>query len=103
MTMILALVLLCAPAFAQEATIEALRGKVSIQGWGSDKSAPAHVGDELISGDTIKTGPGATLHLRMAVGGAMLLRENTQLTIGGDADHARLEIPFGEFLAGLKR
>ena len=63
------------------------------------------VGDQVHEGDVVTTFPGAELHLRMADGASLALRENTKITItayvanGDDADRSLIDLAKGSLRA----
>ena len=91
------------PAAAQDATLDKVSGPVHVRPGGSGRFAPAQGGEELIFGDEVKTGPGGLAHLVLKDRGAVLIRENTQLTLQGSPSETTLWVPLGEFLVGLKK
>ena len=90
------------PASAQDATLVKLTGPVSILASGAEVFLPAKGGENLMFGDTVRVGKGGVAQLNLA-GGAVLLREETYLTLRGTAVRTTLSFKFGEFLIGLSR
>lgn len=99
----LALILLAAPAFAADAVVSKVSGKVYIRADGADKDIIAKGGEELLFGDAVKTGPGALAQIELDGRGAVLLRENSAFMLQGNAMNTMLRFQFGEFLIGLRK
>jgi len=95
--------LLAAPAFAQDATLTRISGPVFILPEGRVGYLEAKGGEELLFGDAIRVRKGGTAHVTMKDGGAVLLREETLMTLLGTTRRKILAVKFGEFLVGLKR
>jgi hypothetical protein len=98
----LALVLSAAPSFAADAVLTKISGPVFIRAGGSAKDLPAAGGEELLYGDSVKTGPGGAAHLLIGERGAVLVRENSSFALLGDPQNTSLRFTFGEFLIGLR-
>ena len=99
----LAFLLAAAPSFAQDATLAKISGPVFYQTAGSGEFVPAQGGEELIFGDSIKTGEGGVAHVLLAKRGAVLIRGNSRFTLEGTEPRTVLNFDFGEFLIGLRR
>jgi hypothetical protein len=99
----LSFVLAAAPSFAQDATLSKVEGPVFIRAEGAAKDMRAQGGEELLYGDTVKTGPGGSAHLLIGERGAVLVRENTAFKLEGNTRNTTLRFAFGEFLIGLRR
>jgi hypothetical protein len=95
--------LVAAPAFAQDATLTKVSGPVLILPEGGVGYLAAKGGEELLFGDAIRVRKGGTAHLTLKDGGAVLLREETLMTLQGTPRSTVLAVKFGEFLIGLKR
>jgi hypothetical protein len=95
--------IVAAPALAQDATLVKTAGPVSILAEGGKRFAAAKGGEDLIYGDTIRVGKGGTAHIALAGRGAVLLREETLLTLRGTPRRTVLSVKFGEFLIGLRK
>ncbi len=99
--------LLCAvfalPASAQDATLVKIHGPVSRLVAGSKKFIPAKGGEGMVFGDTIRVGKGGIAQLALSDRGAILLREQTIMTLKGTAQRTELSVAFGEFLIGLRK
>lgn len=100
---ILALALAAAPAFAADATVVKIQGRVYIRPEGAPKDLIAKGGEELLYGDAIRTGPGALAQIDLDGRGAVLLRENSAFKLEGSPANTLLRFPFGEFLIGLRQ
>lgn len=96
-------VLAAVPALAQDATLVSISGPVSILPEGAGRFVKAKGGEGLIYGDTVRVGAGGVAHLVLGDRGAVLLREESQLTLKGTARRTELAVSFGEFLIGLRR
>ncbi len=94
---------LAASASAQDATIAKMSGPVSIMAAGAAKYSPAKSGTEIIYGDTVRVGKGGVAQLTLKDRGAVLLREETVMTLQGNDKDTRLSFRFGEFLIGLRK
>jgi len=105
MKLILALVLAAAagPAFAADATLVKISGRVLIRPGGAEKDLVAKGGEELLYGDAIRTESGALAQVDLGGRGAVLLRENSAFLLQGDPTRTTLRFQFGEFLIGLTR
>jgi hypothetical protein len=99
----LALALAAAPSFAQDATLSRIEGPVFVRAEGSAADMRAKGGEELLYGDEVRTGPGGSAHLLIGERGAVLMRENTLLTLQGNPNRTVLRFELGEFLIGLRR
>ncbi len=88
---------------AQDATLAKISGPVSIRASGSTKYAKAKAGDSLIFGDTVKVGKGGIAHLTLKDRGAVLIREESVMTLQGSGQKTALSFRFGEFLIGLSK
>lgn len=98
----LVLAALAAPALAQDATVAKVSGPVSILAQGAKRFMAAKGGEQLLYGDVVRVGKGGVAQLTLKDRGAVLLREETLLTLQGTARNTRLSFDFGEFLIGLK-
>ncbi|UPT74657.1 MAG: FecR family protein [Elusimicrobiota bacterium] len=94
---------LAASAAAQDATLAKISGPVSIVGAGGRKAVAAKGGESLIYGDTIKVGKGGIAQIALKDRGAVLLREETVMTLTGTPRATALSFRFGEFLIGLSK
>jgi hypothetical protein len=103
MTAMLALVLAAAPAFAADATVAKIQGRVYIRPEGGAKDLVAKGGEELLFGDAVKTGPGAMAQIDLDGRGAVLLRENSAFKLEGTPANTSLRFQLGEFLIGLRQ
>lgn len=95
--------ILSVSASAQDATLAKMSGPVSILAGGGKRYAKAKGGEQLLFGDTIRVGKGGLAHLLLADRGAVLLRDETQMTLQGSANKTSLSFKFGEFLIGLNK
>jgi hypothetical protein len=98
--------LLATSAFAQDAaprvagTIELADGDVLLEGRDGRTRLPA-VDESVFEGDTVTTFPGAEIHLQMADGASLIVRENSKITIaayvadGGSEDRSLIELAKG--------
>lgn len=93
---------LSAAALAQDATLKAVRGEVSIRGAGQRRYFKAKTGDTFIFGDSVRTGPGSIAQLVLEGGGVVLVRESSTLTLRGGSQAPFISFSLGEFLIGLK-
>lgn len=101
---LLALALLAVvTASAQDATLIMVSGPVAILAEGGKKFAAAKGGESMIYGDTIRVGKGGVAHLVLGDLGAVLMREETLLTLQGSSRKTTLSFKFGEFLIGLRK
>jgi hypothetical protein len=98
-----AVFLAAAPAFAADATLVKISGPVFYRAAGAAKFAPARGGEEMIAGDSVKTGAGGIAHVALGSRGAVLIRENSLFTLEGTPRRAWLDFARGEFLVGLRR
>lgn len=90
-------------ASAQDATLVKASGPVSVLAAGAAKFAPAASGADLIYGDTVRVGKGGVAQLVLKDRGAVLLREESQMTLEGNDRNTDLRFKFGEFLIGLRQ
>ena len=90
-------------ASAQDATVAKVSGPVSILAGGAKKFVAAKGGEGLLYGDVVRVGKGGVAQLTLGDRGAVLLREETMLTLQGTARNTRLAFDFGEFLVGLRK
>jgi hypothetical protein len=91
------------PALAADATLSALEGEVFVRPDGLKEEVAAAPGNGLILGDRVRTGTAARAHIVFDDGAALLLRENTQVTLGGSPSHRDVKVRAGEFLLGLAK
>lgn len=96
-------VILPSVALAMDAVLAKVSGPVSVLAAGSRRFVAAKGGEELLFGDTIRVGKGGVAHLTLSDRGAVLLRDETLLTLQGSASKTMLSFKFGEFLIGLKK
>ena len=96
-------VALAAPSFAQDATLARISGPVSVLPEGGRRFLKAKGGEQLLYGDTVRVGKGGIAHLTLADRGAVLLREESLLTLVGSPRRSVLAVKYGEFLIGLKK
>lgn len=94
---------LAVSASAADAVLIKVSGPVSYLAAGSKRFVAAKGGEDLIYGDTIRVGRGGVAQLSMPGRGAVLLREETWLTLQGTPRKTTLSFRFGEFLVGLKK
>jgi hypothetical protein len=94
---------LAVPASAQDATLVKISGPVSVLAEGGRRFVKAKGGEELLYGDTVRVGKGGVAHLILADRGAVLLREESLLTLIGSPRRSVLAVKYGEFLIGLKK
>lgn len=94
---------LAVPASAQDATLAKVSGPVSVLPEGGRRFVKAKGGEQLLFGDTIRVGKGGIAHLALADRGAVLLREESLLTLQGTHRRTTLAVKFGEFLVGLSK
>lgn len=92
-----------AVALAKDAVLVKVSGPVSVLAAGGSRFVAAKGGEELIYGDAIRVGKGGIAHLTMSDRGAVLLRDETYLTLQGSNDKTLLRFRFGEFLIGLSK
>lgn len=92
-----------APAFAADATLVKISGRVLIRPGGAEKDLVAKGGEELLYGDAIRTESGALAQVDLGGRGAVLLRENSAFLLQGDPQRTTLRFLVGEFLIGLTR
>ncbi len=97
------ILLSAAPLSAQDATLAAVMGKVSIRSEGEKRYLPAKTGDSLIYSDVVKTGPNSLAHIIFADGSAVLVKENSRLVLQGTPEKKVVSFSIGEFLVGIKR
>lgn len=96
-------VALAAPTFAQDATLARISGPVSVLAEGGTRFVKAKGGEQLLFGDTVRVGKGGIAHLTLRDRGAVLLREESHLTLQGSPRRTTLAVKYGEFLIGLKK
>jgi FecR protein len=83
-------------------TIEFVEGDAIVEGR-NKQNRIAKSGERVHAGDTITTFAAAELHLKMADGGYLSLRENTKITLteyvadGGDEDRSLIDLAKGAF------
>lgn len=94
---------LAASASAQDATLVKISGPVSVLAAGAKTYAPAKNGGDLIYGDTVRVGKGGIAQIALKDRGAILLREESQMTLQGSDNATSLSFKFGEFLIGLRQ
>lgn len=94
---------LCAPALAQDATLKAARGRVEIAASGAKKAVKARAGDELIFGDSLRTGKDGVAHVELADGAVILVKPGSSFTLAGYPEDAIADFSVGEFLIGLTK
>lgn len=100
----LALVAIAASARAADvyAHVEFLAGEVTIVNAAGD-SRHARVGDDILEGETIRTGPDGELHARTGDHGFIAMRPRSELKVdsfaakGDDADHSVVTLLRGTF------
>jgi len=94
-----------AGAFAQDApriagSIELTDGDVLLEGKDGKTRLPAN-GESVFEGDTVTTFPRGEIHLQMADGASLIVRESSRITIaeyvadGGDEDRSLIELARG--------
>lgn len=96
-------VALAAPTFAQDATLARISGPVSVLAEGGTRFVKAKGGEQLLFGDTVRVGNGGIAQLTLRDRGAVLLREESHLTLQGSPRRTTLAVKYGEFLIGLKK
>lgn len=96
-------VALAAPTFAQDATLARISGPVSVLAEGGTRFVKAKGGEQLLFGDTVRVGKGGIAQLTLRDRGAVLLREESLLTLQGSPRRTTLAVKYGEFLIGLKK
>ncbi|MBI2386822.1 MAG: FecR domain-containing protein [Elusimicrobia bacterium] len=100
---VVAVAVLVLPAAAQDASLALVSGPVSILAGGAERFVKAKGGEQLLYGDTVRVGKGGVAHLILGDRGAVLLREESLLTLQGSPRRTTLAVKFGEFLIGLKK
>lgn len=90
-------------ASAQDVTVLKISGPVSVLAAGGRRYADAKPGQDVLFGDTIRVGKGGIAHLIFPDRGAVLLREETVLTLQGSPSRTTLSFKFGEFLIGISK
>ena len=100
---VLIILIAAAPAFAADAVLSKVMGPVFVRAAGSAKDVVAEGGEELIYGDTVKTGAGALAHVMIGDDDAVLVRENSVFTLQGEPEKILLNFKIGEFLIGLRK
>lgn len=90
-------------ALAQDGVLVKVSGPVSVLAGGARRFVAAKGGEQLLYGDTIRVGKGGLAHLTLREGGAVLLREESFMTLQGSSRRTTLSFRFGEFLIGLKK
>jgi len=90
-------------ALAQDGVLMKISGPVSVLAAGSRRFVAAKGGEQLLFGDTVRVGKGGLAHLLLGDGGAVLLRDESFMTLQGSARRTTLSFRFGEFLIGLKK
>jgi hypothetical protein len=103
LTLALAFVLAAAPAFAADATLVKIKGRVYIRTEGATKDILAKGGEELLFGDAIRTEKDALAQLEIGGRGAVLVRGESAFLLQGTPANATLRFQFGEFLIGLRK
>lgn len=98
-----ALTLQAPAAFAADAVLAKIIGPVYFVTGGSSKQTAAVGGEELLFGDTVRTGVGGSAQVVFGDRGAILVRENSSFTLEGDNDRTLLNFKVGEFLIGLRK
>jgi hypothetical protein len=99
----LAFALGAVPSHAADAVLTKISGPVFIRAEGSKKDLPAKGGEELLYGDSIRTGSGGAAHVLIGERGAVLVREHSFFTLQGEPQKTTLNFAFGEFLIGLRK
>jgi hypothetical protein len=92
-----------APLSAQDATLAAVMGKVSIHSEGENRYLPVKAGDSLLYSDAVKTGPNSLAHILFPDGSAVLVKENSRLVLQGTPRKTIVSFSIGEFLIGIKK
>lgn len=107
---LLAFVILCLPVLGQAqgarvaGKVELAEGITRVESPGKPVRRPA-LGEPVHEGDSIQTAPRAELHLRMADGASIIVRENTKMRItayvadGGQSDRSLLDLTEGALRA----
>lgn len=86
-----------------DATLAKVNGPVFVRAAGSNQEYLARGGEDLLFGDSVRTGPGAVAHLTLGDRGAILLGSETSFTLGGSPNAVRIDVSIGEFLIGLTK
>lgn len=68
-------------AYRNKAVIEKIIGNAMVKPEGTDQWIPAVIDMKLSEGDSIKTGPGSTIFLRVGVVGKIEIKENSELLL----------------------
>lgn len=92
---------LAVDAGAQDAVLEKVSGPVYFLTGGARRFAKAKGGEQLLFGDSIRVGRGGVAHVAFGDRAALLLRDETLMSIGGSAARTALTVDYGEFLIGL--
>lgn len=103
MTSALLAVLLAAAAHADSAVLVKAKGSVTVRALGHQDFVAAKAGTSLISGDAVKTGPGAVAQLEMPGGAKLLVTGDSTFVLGGEPEDPIVEFSVGEWLLGLTR
>jgi|CXWL01.1.fsa_nt_gi hypothetical protein len=91
-------------ASAQDATLVKIKGRVSRRVAGSKTFVAVKGGEGLVFGDAIHVAKGGVAHLTLSDDrGAVLLRDETLMTLKGAAGKTELSVAYGEFIVGLRK
>jgi hypothetical protein len=93
--------LLPAGALAADARIVKVAGPVTIKAVGHSGFVAADAGARLISGDTVRTGPGGVAQLELENGAILLVTGGSTFVLSGEPENPMLEFRLGEWLLGL--
>ncbi|MBI5202153.1 MAG: FecR domain-containing protein [Elusimicrobia bacterium] len=100
------LLALALPAFAAgefHAKISSISGPVQIKALGHQNFTAATKGATLISGDSVKTGPGGIAHLELDGGAMLLVASGSTIVLGGEPEDPIVEFTLGEWLMGITK
>lgn len=98
-----ALLFFAAPAFAADAVLVKLKGRVYVRAQGADKDILAKGGEELLFGDAVRTEKDAVAQVEIEGRGAVLLRGESAFKLEGTPANTLLRFRFGEFLIGVRK
>lgn len=88
-------------ASAQDAVLAKVSGPVSYLPGGTSRFLKARGGEQLLFGDAIRVGRGGLAHVTFGDRAALLLRDETLMSLGGSPARTTLTVDYGEFLIGL--
>lgn len=90
------------PASAADAVIAKVSGPVFVRSGAEGTEIPATGGEELLYGDSVRTGPRGIAHVLIGERTAVLVRGDSSFVLQGEPKATTLSFRIGEFLIGLR-